>query len=248
MVFSSWCGWTPSPTLQRALRVEVDQQHPAAELGQRGAEVDRRGGLADSALLVAQRDDPGRAVLADRLLAAATRGAVGSWPDRRPDRFGHRLTGLDGQRFERLASPRLSRWHRLRSGAVGPIGVGQCHRTARPSPPVPGSIGGYRTRQALPGRHARAERLKTGRSVDPPLVLSPRWTGWAWRSAVCPNRGSSQAGSACQSGWDRHPESDGSAVGRSCWSSGAVTALPRLGDRDGSPRLSSVISALRPSV
>src|SRR5690606_15593388 len=47
---------------QGALRVEVDEQHPAAVLRQRRAQVDRRRGLADAALLVAHRDDPSRAV------------------------------------------------------------------------------------------------------------------------------------------------------------------------------------------
>ena len=42
---------------QRALRVEVDREHPPAVLGERGTEVDRRRGLADAALLVAQGDD-----------------------------------------------------------------------------------------------------------------------------------------------------------------------------------------------
>ena len=54
------------PDRQRALRVEVDEQDPAAELGQRRAEVDRRRGLADAALLVAQRDDPRRPVPVER--------------------------------------------------------------------------------------------------------------------------------------------------------------------------------------
>ena len=52
---------------QRALRVQVHQQHPPAVLGQRGAQVDRRRGLADAALLVAHRDDLGRAVARSRL-------------------------------------------------------------------------------------------------------------------------------------------------------------------------------------
>ena len=63
---SSWCGCDAQPHRQRALRVEVDQQHPPAELGQRGAEVDRRGRLADAALLVAERDDAGRTVPVQR--------------------------------------------------------------------------------------------------------------------------------------------------------------------------------------
>ena len=41
----------------RSLGVEVHEEHPASELGQGGAEVDRRRGLADAALLVAQGDD-----------------------------------------------------------------------------------------------------------------------------------------------------------------------------------------------
>ena len=47
---------------QRALRVEVDEQDLAAVLHQRGTQVDGRRGLADAALLVAHRDDPGVAV------------------------------------------------------------------------------------------------------------------------------------------------------------------------------------------
>jgi hypothetical protein len=50
------------PDGERALRVEVDQQHPAAVLGQRGTEVDRGRGLADATLLVGHRDDARRAV------------------------------------------------------------------------------------------------------------------------------------------------------------------------------------------
>ncbi len=60
------CGFSPRPDRERALRVEVDQQHLAAVLRERGAQVDRGRGLADAALLVAHRDDPGVAVDADR--------------------------------------------------------------------------------------------------------------------------------------------------------------------------------------
>ena len=56
----------PEPHGQRALRVEVDEQHPAAVLGQGRAEVDRARGLADATLLVGHRDDPGRAVPVQR--------------------------------------------------------------------------------------------------------------------------------------------------------------------------------------
>jgi hypothetical protein len=40
-----------------ALRIEIDNQHPLADRGQRGAEIDRGGGLADTALLVGERQD-----------------------------------------------------------------------------------------------------------------------------------------------------------------------------------------------
>ena len=53
----------PEPDRQRALRIEVDQQHPAAQLGQRRAQVDGGRGLADPALLVAHGDDQRGAVL-----------------------------------------------------------------------------------------------------------------------------------------------------------------------------------------
>ena len=46
-----------------ALRVEVDDQDPLADLGQARAEVDRRGGLADAALLVGDRDHPRQLVV-----------------------------------------------------------------------------------------------------------------------------------------------------------------------------------------
>src|SRR3712207_8931749 len=45
------------PHRQRALRVEVDEEHPASELRERRTQVDRGGRLADAALLVAHRED-----------------------------------------------------------------------------------------------------------------------------------------------------------------------------------------------
>ena len=59
-------GVEPEADRERALRVEVDEQHLAAVLGQRRAEVDRGRGLADPALLVAHRDHPGAPVGGER--------------------------------------------------------------------------------------------------------------------------------------------------------------------------------------
>ena len=46
-----------------ALRIEIDDQHPLADGGERGAEIDRRRGLADAALLVGDRQHPRQAGL-----------------------------------------------------------------------------------------------------------------------------------------------------------------------------------------
>ena len=94
---------------QRALRVEVDQQHLAAVLGQRGAEVDRGRGLADAALLVAHRDDAGRAVVgasgAGLGIGPAAVGPVG--PDHVRRRQRARLPGQSRRTVgsQVLASP-----------------------------------------------------------------------------------------------------------------------------------------------
>ena len=53
------------PYRERSLRVKVDEQHLAPNLGERGAQVDRRGRLADATLLVAHRDDARRTVRAE---------------------------------------------------------------------------------------------------------------------------------------------------------------------------------------
>ena len=66
-VRSSWCGATPRPDRECALRIEVDEQHAPSDFGQGRTEVDRRRRLADAALLVAQRDDARRTVLVERL-------------------------------------------------------------------------------------------------------------------------------------------------------------------------------------
>jgi hypothetical protein len=41
-----------------ALRVDVDEQHPQARLGEARGDVDGRGGLARAALVVEHRDAP----------------------------------------------------------------------------------------------------------------------------------------------------------------------------------------------
>jgi hypothetical protein len=69
------------PDAQRALRVEVDEQAPPPLLGERRAQVDGRRRLPDATLLVADRDDPRRAVRRERLRF----GERGQRPARRAD-------------------------------------------------------------------------------------------------------------------------------------------------------------------
>ncbi len=62
---SSWCG-TPKTRRQRALRIEIHEQHATSALGQCGAKVDGRGRLADATLLIADGDDRRRTVPVER--------------------------------------------------------------------------------------------------------------------------------------------------------------------------------------
>ena len=71
----------PEPGAGVALRVEVDDEHPVAEVGEAGAQVHGRGGLADAALLVGDRHDAGerpgerRRLLVGRRPASAGAGS-----------------------------------------------------------------------------------------------------------------------------------------------------------------------------
>ena len=67
------------PGRQRALRVEVDREHLASVAGERGGQVDGRRGLADAALLVAQRDDARRAVAVELRRASGSRDTDARW-------------------------------------------------------------------------------------------------------------------------------------------------------------------------
>jgi hypothetical protein len=80
-------GLDPEPDRQRPLRVEVHQQHLATLLRERRAQVDGRRRLADAALLVADRHDPGGPVLGQHL----GRGEGGQRPPRGPDVTGQKL-------------------------------------------------------------------------------------------------------------------------------------------------------------
>ena len=85
------------PGRQRALRVQVHEQHPPAVLGQGRTEVDGRRGLADATLLVAHRDDLGRAV---RGLRLGLRDRPG-WPAGQADA---RVVGVVGHAEPSLSS------------------------------------------------------------------------------------------------------------------------------------------------
>ena len=87
-------GVQPEPGRRVALRVEVEDQHPEAHLGQRRAEVHRGGGLADPALLVGDRDDAGA--------ARAVRGPSPSPPHRQL--LGVQDRALGRARVRRAAS------------------------------------------------------------------------------------------------------------------------------------------------
>ena len=113
-----------------ALRVEVHHQHPVVELGQRGAEVHRGGGLAHATLLVGDRDHPGQVVrLGAGVLVTRRLGvglAHGAGPLGGPGQRAHRgsRSSRDGRRVRagagrrRLDVSALRREQRVR--LVGP--------------------------------------------------------------------------------------------------------------------------------
>jgi len=49
-------GLNADPAGQGELRVDVDREHPAAAPGEHGREVERRGGLTDTTLLIGNRN------------------------------------------------------------------------------------------------------------------------------------------------------------------------------------------------
>ena len=117
----------PEPGGGVALRIEVDDQHPVAEVGQAGAEVDGRGRLAHAALLVGDGDDPGerpgeRRRLVGRAPASAARLVrVGH------DRSARRGVGVGVRQIRRRrgAGP----------GAGGASGAGRSGRRRGPRRP-----------------------------------------------------------------------------------------------------------------
>jgi hypothetical protein len=117
----------PQPDRQRALRVEVDEQHLAAELGQRGTEVDGGRGLAHAALLVAHGDHPGVAVDPDRSrLRDVRHRAPGGAEHDLADLLGDQLALLLGGRVghvELVGGSITARGHRRQRGAAEGDGV-----------------------------------------------------------------------------------------------------------------------------
>ena len=102
-----------------ALRVEVDDQHPVAEVGQAGPEVHRGGGLADAALLVGDGHDPGqrtrrRAVGLPEIHAGtsadSTGGSGGAGRFARPRRSGpdRASTRRSRRRRRPVAAPKVA--------------------------------------------------------------------------------------------------------------------------------------------
>ena len=73
----------PEPGAGVALRVEVDDEHPVAEVGQAGAEVHGRGRLAHAALLVGDREDAGERAGERRRLVGRHRPRRRARPRRR---------------------------------------------------------------------------------------------------------------------------------------------------------------------
>ena len=156
-----------------ALRVEVDDEHPVAEVGQAGPEVHGRGGLADAALLVGDGQDPGERPGERRAPSSASSGSAASSAPAAPRASGLLQRDVDRGRLEVRRSPAPPRPAVGRSSSPGSgpraggstgsgrsggggraerlqLLVGQHRRTspasrpARPRPPGVGSLGRFR--------------------------------------------------------------------------------------------------------
>src|SRR5262249_1369766 len=101
--------------------IEVEEQHAAPGGGERGGEIDRRGGLADAALLVRDGDDPlhGHSVLHGAARAAASgagddgavgRGVQAAWGGEWRPRRSQAIWSATALvvRFSRRASSKIS--------------------------------------------------------------------------------------------------------------------------------------------
>ena len=143
-------GVDAEPGRRVALRVEVDHQHPEPELGERRAEVDGGGRLADATLLVGDRDHPGERELARlRLLdfaftlggagvgraESAVRGGSGRRPRTRHRRLRRwspwtRCARRGGRHRRRATRREVGRWAAPVSGS-GPAAAGAGRRDRR---------------------------------------------------------------------------------------------------------------------
>ena len=138
---STASGSTPEAEGEAGLRVEVDEQHPAALLRERGTERGDGGGLGDPALLVGEGDDRGLALRRHRGAFPGVRGSgpdsvtteVRRWaaPSARTKRRKASAEGSSGRPAtharptSRCASASVSGSRRVRANVVG---AGQTHR------------------------------------------------------------------------------------------------------------------------
>ena len=208
-------GVDPEPGGGVALRVEVDDQHPVAELGQRSAEVHRGGRLADPTLLVRDRDDPRQLVRP----AARRRSRRRRLRPRRPS--GSAPRSREARRCPSAAELPA------RPGSVGiPVQVPAGRRDRpRPEPASrPGSAresGQEQGSRSAPARRRAAPRRGCDRWHQFPRSRRPRqWRLGLPRSPAAPGRAAlSEPGLRSARGWrweqgsERNPESVALAAG-----------------------------------
>ncbi len=200
-----------------ALGIEVDDEHPVAELGQAGGQVDRRRRLADPALLVGDGEHPGKR----SSHVSARRGDAPGVGRETVDR--HRLEGVDEWRSHRDGARGRHRRHLTLNHDF----VNNGTRDARP-------IVGRGSRGL--GRILRWRRLFLGRRDGGELLR-----GWRIRPRlrrrlrrVVYRRASSASADAWSSGPDPGAVPSGASVEGSAGSVGGV--VPRRRSKMARPR------------
>ena len=164
-----------------ALGVEVEDQHPLAELGEGGGDVHRRRGLADAALLVGHHHHAGALGARHRDAAAGRRGGPArSSPRPAPAASSRRRSWAAGRSGRRRCAPAatlpgadVSRETAARPSAPRAV-PNWCQPVEKPVRPVE-----EHARRATPDRwktawgrrpDPRANRVRSGRSHTPPLL------------------------------------------------------------------------------
>ena len=212
------------------LRIEVDQQHRRARLGDAGGHVDRGGGLADAALLVRERVDAGAhagPMVATRADASGPSRAGAETAPASASQLVRRTTSAAARRPRARRRARRPRRAPRRASAVRVGPPGPQDQRARPAAPAAGTArratgGGASARASARSNRSRPSPGRTppsGRGPPCAARRRPRRHRSRNRALSCPGleqrhrRSVARARAGCRADRRRDPTSTASAGG-----------------------------------